>query len=240
MLAPSDSVLTATKKMLEFHLNSIVVAIDDKPRGILTSRDILMRVVIQNHPPESTSIEKVMTQDPECATLETSILDALHTMHDGKFLHLPIVDRDGKFVSVIDVIHITQAAVATVGNIGVGNEAASSTMMQKFWDSSLHLANVDDDCDTHSDSSVKLSEGTELGRYTAFQPSFMPNTFRFKLEDRKGRKHRFICDARNLADVMAAILQRVGDDIDRNNLPQILVNIRISILLVFFPSYDDE
>lgn len=22
-------------------------------------------------------------------------------------------------------------------------------MMQKFWDSSLHLANVDDDCDTH-------------------------------------------------------------------------------------------
>lgn len=56
-----------------------------------------MRVVIQNHPPESTSIEKVMTQDPECATLETSILDALHTMHDGKFLHLPIVDR-GLFV----------------------------------------------------------------------------------------------------------------------------------------------
>lgn len=56
-----------------------------------------MRVVIQNHPPESTSIEKVMTQDPECATLETSILDALHTMHDGKFLHLPIVNR-GLFV----------------------------------------------------------------------------------------------------------------------------------------------
>jgi CBS domain-containing protein len=34
-----------------------------------------------------------MTQSPECATVDTPILDALHTMHDGKFLHLPVLDR---------------------------------------------------------------------------------------------------------------------------------------------------
>lgn len=37
-----------------------------------------------------------MTPNPECATLDTTILEALHIMHDGKFLHLPIVDR-GEF-----------------------------------------------------------------------------------------------------------------------------------------------
>lgn len=36
---------------------------------------------------------KVMTPNPECATIDTPIVDALHTMHDGKFLHLPVVDR---------------------------------------------------------------------------------------------------------------------------------------------------
>lgn len=36
---------------------------------------------------------KVMTPNPECATLETTILDALHIMHDGKFLHLPVLDK---------------------------------------------------------------------------------------------------------------------------------------------------
>lgn len=36
---------------------------------------------------------KVMTSNPECATLETTILDALHIMHDGKFLHLPVLDK---------------------------------------------------------------------------------------------------------------------------------------------------
>ena len=34
-----------------------------------------------------------MTPNPECATVDTPIVDALHTMHDGKFLHLPVVDR---------------------------------------------------------------------------------------------------------------------------------------------------
>lgn len=39
-----------------------------------------------------TVLLKVMTAHPECATLDTSILDALHIMHDGKFLHIPVVD----------------------------------------------------------------------------------------------------------------------------------------------------
>lgn len=34
-----------------------------------------------------------MTPNPECATVDTPIVDALHIMHDGKFLHLPVVDR---------------------------------------------------------------------------------------------------------------------------------------------------
>lgn len=34
-----------------------------------------------------------MTPNPECATVDTPIVDALHNMHDGKFLHLPVVDR---------------------------------------------------------------------------------------------------------------------------------------------------
>lgn len=79
-----------------------------------------------------------MTPNPECATLDTSILDALHIMHDGKFLHLPVVDRgkqlcfldirvtffsgnmtdsvlaDGCIAACIDVLQITHAAISMV------------------------------------------------------------------------------------------------------------------------------
>ncbi|KAI3899879.1 hypothetical protein MKW92_013942 [Papaver armeniacum] len=222
-VSPTDTVLSAAKKMLELKLSSAVVTVDDKPRGILTSKDILMRVIAPNLSPDTTLVEKVMTPNPECATVDTPIVDALHTMHDGKFLHLPVVDRDGKIVSVIDVIHITHAAVATVGSSGAGNEVASN-MMQKFWDSAMMLGPFDEDEDSRSEGSLKLqSEGTELGRSSSVFPSpSMPNMFGFKIQDKKGRMHRFNCDTSSLTELITSILQRLGDDIDPTRLPQIL------------------
>lgn len=60
-----------------------------------------MRVIALGLPPESTMVEKVMTPNPECANIDTPIVDALHIMHHGKFLHLPVVDR-GKYLDNFD------------------------------------------------------------------------------------------------------------------------------------------
>ncbi|XP_007038001.2 PREDICTED: CBS domain-containing protein CBSCBSPB5 isoform X1 [Theobroma cacao] len=225
-VSPTDSVLATAKKMLESRLSSAVVTVENKPRGILTSKDILMRVISQNLPPESTLVEKVMTPNPECATVDTPIVDALHTMHDGKFLHLPVVDRDGEIVAVVDVLHITHAAVATVSQVGstsgINNEA-TTTMMQKFWDSAMALPPNEDDDETRSDNSLKLaSDGGETARSLPYPSSSMPNTFGFKIQDKKGRMHRFTCDTRSMTDLITAILQRLEDDIDRDSVPQIL------------------
>lgn len=222
-VAPSDTVLTASKKMLELKVSSAVVAIENKPGGILTSRDILMRVIAQNLPPESTTVEKVMTQSPECATVDMPILDALHTMHDGKFLHLPVLDRDGNVVTVVDVLHITHAAIATVGNSGAAGSEATSAMMQRFWDSAMSIGPLDDDDDSRSEGSTKVaSEATDIGRSALFPASGLSSTFGFKIQDKQGRMHRFNCETSSLTDLITSILQRVGDDIDRKHLPQIL------------------
>ncbi|AQK98577.1 CBS domain-containing protein CBSCBSPB1 [Zea mays] len=223
-VVPSDTVLTASKKMLELKMSSAVVAIESKPGGILTSRDILMRVIAQNLPPESTTVEKVMTQCPECASVDTPILDALHTMHDGKFLHLPVLDRDGNVVTVVDVLHITHAAIATVGNSGAAGSESTSAMMQRFWDSAMSIGPLDDDDDsTRSEGSTKVaSEAADIGRSALFPASALSNTFGFKIQDKQGRMHRFNCETSSLTDLITSILQRVGDDIDRKHLPQIL------------------
>ncbi|XP_024173675.1 CBS domain-containing protein CBSCBSPB1 isoform X2 [Rosa chinensis] len=222
-VSPTDTVLATAKKMQEMRISSAVVTVDNKPRGILTSKDILMRVVSQNLPPKTTLVEKVMTPNPECASVDTPIVDALHTMHDGKFLHLPVVDRDGGIVAVVDVIHITHAAVATVGNsAGVFNETAS-TMMQKFWDSAMALSPNDEDEECRSENSLRLaSEGAETRGSHPFPSPIFPNTFAFKIQDKKGRMHRFTCNIQSLTDLITSIIHRMGDDIDRHNLPQIL------------------
>nr|XP_043635418.1 CBS domain-containing protein CBSCBSPB1-like [Erigeron canadensis] len=221
-VSPSDTVVTATKKMLEYRMSSAVATVDNKPVGILTSKDILMRVIAQDLRPELILVEKVMTPNPECATLDTPILNALHNMHDGKYLHLPVVDKEGAVVAIVDVLHITHAAVTTVGNTaGIDNETASS-MMQKFWDSAMAITPIDEDDELRSESSFRLMSEAETTKSLPYPSSTIPNTFGFKIQDKRGRMHRFICDTRSLADLITAILQRVGGEIDRRNLPQIL------------------
>ncbi|PIA47402.1 hypothetical protein AQUCO_01400221v1 [Aquilegia coerulea] len=191
LVSPSDPVYVATKKMRDYRVNSVIITTGNKPQGILTSKDVLMRVVAQNLTPELTLVEKVMTPNPECATLETTILDALHIMHDGKFLHLPVVDKDGCIAACVDVLQITHAAISMVeGGPGTVNDMAT-TMMQKFWDSALALDPPDDEYDTHSElSGLVTSDGTEPGK-SMYPPLGLGNSFAFKFEDSKGRVHRF-------------------------------------------------
>ncbi|KAK8617053.1 hypothetical protein V6N13_117022 [Hibiscus sabdariffa] len=241
-VSPADTVLTTAKKMLEYRIDSAVVTVENKPRGILTSKDILMRVIAQNLPPKTTSVEQVMTPNPECATLDTPVVSALHTMHDGNFLHLPVVDRDGEIVAVVDVLHVTHAAVATVSQVGknfaINNEAAT-TMVQKFWNSAMALSPIEDEDETRSYSSLKLaSEVAETERSLPYPSSNMPYTFGFKIQDKRGRMHRFTCDTRSLTNLISAVLHRLGDDRHRSNVPQILYEDEDHDKVVLASDYD--
>ncbi|XP_073041233.1 CBS domain-containing protein CBSCBSPB3-like isoform X2 [Primulina eburnea] len=212
-VSPSDSVYDAAQRMQEFHVNSVLIMTGEKVHGILTSRDILKRVVAQNLSSDLTLVEKVMTQDPENATLETTILEALRVMHDGRFLHLPVVGKDGGIAACLDVLQITHAAIS-LANTGSGaaNDIAN-TVMQKFWDSALSLE-PPDDYDTHSETSMShymASDGIEQAkpRYTSLG---LGNSFSFKFEDQQGHVHRLNSGADNLYELVSAIMQRVGVD----------------------------
>uniref|UniRef100_A0A5B7ARS9 Putative CBS domain-containing protein CBSCBSPB3 n=1 Tax=Davidia involucrata TaxID=16924 RepID=A0A5B7ARS9_DAVIN len=222
IISPSDPVHVAAKKMRELRVNSVVIVTGNKIQGILTSKDILMRVVAQNLSPELTLVEKVMTPNPECATLEMTILEALHIMHDGKFLHLPVIDKDGCIVACIDVLQITQAAISMVENSSGAVNDVANTMMQKFWDSALNLE-PPDDYDTHSEmsmSAIMTSDGTEPGK--SIYPSLgLGNSFAFKFEDCKGRVHRFNFGTENLDELVSAVMQRIGAGTDQDR-PQLL------------------
>lgn len=220
LVSPSDPVYVAAKKMRESRVNSVIITIGNKVQGILTSKDILMRVVAQNLSPELTLVEKVMTPNPECAAMETTILDALHIMHDGKFLHLPVLDKDGSVTACVDVLQITHAAISMVENSAGAVNDMANTMMQKFWDSALALE-PPDDFDTHSEMSAMMhSDGAETGKQS--YPSVgLGNSFAFKFEDLKGRVHRINSAVENLEELMTVVMQRIGGD---NNLerPQLL------------------
>ncbi|KAH6557887.1 hypothetical protein KP509_1Z088200 [Ceratopteris richardii] len=212
IVSPSETVHEAAQKMQELRVSAVVITnTNDKPRGILTPKDILMRVISQNLPADSTTVEKVMTFNPECATLDTTILDALHTMHDGKFLHLPVVDKDGYIVACLDVLQLTNVAITTMANCG-GAPDVTSTMMQKFWDSALAMEPPEDADDSHSDASIPRSVADFGPDLIKSQTTGIQHSFAFKLEDLKGRIHRFNCGIDSLTELRSAVAQRIGQD----------------------------
>ncbi|CAN6335675.1 unnamed protein product [Urochloa humidicola] len=209
IISPTDPVCVAAQKMREFRVNSVVVATGNTLQGIFTSKDVLMRVVAQNISPELTLVEKVMTANPDCATLDTTILDALHIMHDGKFLHIPVLDRDGQIAACLDALQLTHATIQLVeGGNGTVNDVANS-VMQRFWDSALALEPPDEEFDSHSEVSLLLPSEAGDGRSSVYPPA-VGNSFSFKLQDRKGRVHRFTCGSESLDELVSSVRQRLS------------------------------
>ncbi|XP_057776246.1 CBS domain-containing protein CBSCBSPB3-like isoform X2 [Salvia miltiorrhiza] len=185
-VSPSDTVYVAAKKMRDSWVNYVLIMTGNNIRGILTSKDILMRVVAQNLSPEVTLVEKVMTPDPKCTTLDTTILEVLYIMRDGKFAPLPVVDKDGNVAACVDVLQITKRVIYELENILVASTEAAITVMETLMDSKLILKPSDD-----GDTQSKM-------------------TFFFKLEDHKGCVHRFNLVTDNLAKLASAVMQRAG------------------------------
>ncbi|CAL4982274.1 unnamed protein product [Urochloa decumbens] len=216
-VSPSDPVYVATQKMRELRVHSVVITAGNALQGIFTSKDVLMRVVAQNLSPELTLVEKVMTAHPDYATLDTTILDALHIMHDGKFLHIPVVDGDGRVAACLDVLQLTHAAISMVeGGPGTANDVAN-TMVEKLWDSALALEPPDGDLDSHSELSLVMSSEAGDGRSSIYPPA-VGNSFAFKLRDQKGRMHRFTCGSESLDELTSSVLQRIGIGAEKNSV----------------------
>lgn len=210
IVSPTDPVCVAAQKMREFRVNSVVVATGNTLQGIFTSKDVLMRVVAQNISPELTLVEKVMTANPDCATLDTTILDALHIMHDGKFLHIPVIDRDGQIAACLDALQLTHATIQLVeGGNGTVNDVANS-VMQRFWDSALALEPPDEEFDSHSEASLLMPPSEAGDGKSSVYPPVIGNSFAFKLQDRKGRVHRFACGSESLDELVSSVRQRLN------------------------------
>uniref|UniRef100_A0ACD5ZX01 Uncharacterized protein n=1 Tax=Avena sativa TaxID=4498 RepID=A0ACD5ZX01_AVESA len=100
--------------MRDLRVNYVVITAGNSLRGILTSKDVLTRVIGHNRPPELTLVEKVMTLHPNCATLDATILDALCLMDSGKFLHIPVLNGDGMLVACLDVLQLLKLRDSTL------------------------------------------------------------------------------------------------------------------------------
>jgi CBS domain-containing protein len=100
---PSDALVSeAVKKMAEMDYGSVIVVDSGKKvLGMVTERDILKRLVNAGRDPSETKLSEIMTKNPRVARADDDLLDWLAIMSNERFRRLPIVDEDGRVVSIM-------------------------------------------------------------------------------------------------------------------------------------------
>ena len=108
---PNDLVSKAAKLMRSENVGSIPVVENEQTKklvGIVTDRDLTLRVLADGLDGKSTKVEAVMTRKVVTCLENDDLQKALDLMAEHQLRHIPIVDNNYKVVGII-----AQADVAT-------------------------------------------------------------------------------------------------------------------------------
>jgi signal-transduction protein with cAMP-binding, CBS, and nucleotidyltransferase domain len=108
--APFDNAVDAARAMALENIGCLVVCTDDDHLlGVLTDRDLALRVVAAGLRPASTSVEEVMTRNPVTCRPSDDLAAAELLMAQHQIERLPIVDDDGRCWGVVSLADIASS-----------------------------------------------------------------------------------------------------------------------------------
>jgi len=111
---PNDTAVRAAELMKRDNVGSIPVVENDQSRklvGIVTDRDLALKIVAEGRDARSTKVEAVMSGSVVTCLGDDDLQKALDAMAKHQLRRIPVVDSSNKVVGII-----AQADVATRAN----------------------------------------------------------------------------------------------------------------------------
>ncbi len=92
-IGENDSVLDAAKRLAELDVGAMpICGEDDRLKGMVTDRDIVVKVLAQGKDPSSTTAGELGEGKPVTIGADDSIEQAIQTMKEHKVRRLPVID----------------------------------------------------------------------------------------------------------------------------------------------------
>ncbi|CAK9178509.1 unnamed protein product [Ilex paraguariensis] len=110
----TDTVYDAVKQMAQNNIGSLVVVRPGEQEliaGIITERDYLRKVIVQDRASKYTRVGEIMTTQSKLITVtsDTNIFHAMQLMTENHIRHVPVIDR--KIVGMISIVDVVRAVV---------------------------------------------------------------------------------------------------------------------------------
>ncbi len=108
---PNDSVGQAARVMRREHIGPVPVVSDERTKeiiGMVTDRDLAIKVVAESRDPNRTTVGDVMTHTIVVCREDDDLTSAIAAMEEYQIRRIPVIDQGGHLVGII-----SQADVAT-------------------------------------------------------------------------------------------------------------------------------
>jgi CBS domain-containing protein len=103
------SVAEAIRQMLDKHVGAVaIVDAEQRVAGIFTERDVLRKFALSGRDPAATPVRELMTTPVEMATLTTGAGEAMATMVERHYRHLPVADDNGRLLGILSIRNLLE------------------------------------------------------------------------------------------------------------------------------------
>ena len=100
-LSPDAPCREAAQLLRDAGVGCVVVAENGRPLGIVTDRDLVVRVMAAGRDPEKTPLRDVMSGEPVFLANERSLAQVFATMRQQRVRRVLVVDAHGRLEGVI-------------------------------------------------------------------------------------------------------------------------------------------
>ena len=102
--SPADSAQSVAQLMRDRNVGAVLICESQEPKrlvGIVTDRDLTIRIVAAGCDPKSTCVGDVMTREVFTCRPEDDVQKALELMERHQVRRIPVVDQQNRVVGII-------------------------------------------------------------------------------------------------------------------------------------------
>ncbi|HEX7897495.1 MAG TPA: CBS domain-containing protein [Planctomycetota bacterium] len=107
-LDPDWTVQEAARKMKDYDFGFLPVAENGRGVGVLTDRDVTLRVIAEGRDPARTLVRDVMSRDVIAAREDDELETVYELLKERQLRRLPVVDLEGRLAGMITLARIAR------------------------------------------------------------------------------------------------------------------------------------
>ena len=113
VVTPEDTLTTAARLMAELDCEALPVAEENRLAGVVTGRDIGVRVVAEGCDPKEVTVGEAMASDPLYCFEDEPVQTVAEKMAQWWVRRLPVVNQDKRLIGVVSLADLAGAKAAS-------------------------------------------------------------------------------------------------------------------------------